>query len=244
MRKKIRLDSFLVENQLVSSRTLAQKLIMAGDVTVDGNVILKPSTEIMPSSNVVILQKPRYVSRGGEKLEAALASFKIQVENRICADVGSSTGGFTDCLIQHGAGKVFAIDVGKGILDWQLRNNPKVIVMEKINARYLEQLPEPVSLITIDVSFISLKLLLPVVVKWCWNSPPRELIALIKPQFEVGKEEASRAKGIIRDEYLQKQVVTEVLEYAKTLGFIPQGYIPSPVLGQKGNQEFLGYFTL
>src|SRR5688572_10081991 len=168
---KVRLDVLLVERGLAESRAKAQAMIMAGQVRVADQVTLKPATAVSTDSIVTIDPGPRFVSRGGEKLDAALESFHIDVTGWVCADVGASTGGFTDCLLQRGVAKVYAIDVGKGILHWKLRNDPRVVVMEETNARYVESLPEPVSLVTVDASFISLKLLLPVVKKWILSSP-------------------------------------------------------------------------
>jgi 23S rRNA (cytidine1920-2'-O)/16S rRNA (cytidine1409-2'-O)-methyltransferase len=189
---------------------------------------------------------PRFVSRGGEKLDAALEAFAFDVTGWVCADVGSSTGGFTDCLLQRGAAKVYAIDVGKGILHWKLRNDPRVVVMEETNARFVESLPEHVSLVTVDASFISLKILLPVIRKW-FSSGFRgegmgdrgEIIALIKPQFEAGKKDVARGDGVIRDPEIHRQVLTDVLSFAGQEGFAIQGLIKSPLLGPKGNAEFL-----
>src|SRR5574341_1378767 len=163
---KMRLDNLLVERGLAESRAKAQALIMAGQVRVDGQTALKPATAIESDAALTVNSGPRYVSRGGEKLEVALEAFHINVRGRVCADVGASTGGFTDCLLQRGAAKVYAVDVGKGILHWKLRNDPRVVIMEETNARFMESLPEPVSLVTIDASFISLKVLLPVVRRW------------------------------------------------------------------------------
>ena len=168
---KMRLDLLLVERGLAESRAKAQALVMAGQVRVDGQVEFKASAQIAPEAHIDLEMGPRFVSRGGDKLEAALLAFPLEVSGRICADVGASTGGFTDCLLQHGAAKVYTIDVGKGILHWKLRSDPRVLVMEATNARYVESLPEPVSLVTIDASFISLKILLPVVKGWFLPSP-------------------------------------------------------------------------
>jgi 23S rRNA (cytidine1920-2'-O)/16S rRNA (cytidine1409-2'-O)-methyltransferase len=196
---KTRLDLLLFERGLAESRAKAQALIMAGQVRVDGQVALKPATAVDSKSALEVDTGPRFVSRGGEKLDAALEAFAIDVRDRICADVGASTGGFTDCMLQRGAAKVYALDVGKGILQWKLRKHPRVVVMEETNARYVESLPEQVSFVTIDASFISLKILLPVVKKWFapLALPPFSakmggdteggLVALIKPQFEAGK---------------------------------------------------------
>src|SRR6266496_5025719 len=163
---KVRLDVLLVERGLAESRAKAQALIMAGQVRVAGQTTLKPATAVSSDSVLTVDSGPRFVSRGGEKLDAALEKFAFDVRGLICADVGSSTGGFTDCLLQRGATKVYAIDVGKGILHWKLRNDPRVVVMEETNARYVESLPENISLVTVDASFISLKILLPVIKKW------------------------------------------------------------------------------
>ena len=200
----------------------------------------------------------RFVSRGGEKLEAAFEAFKLDVNVFVCADVGASTGGFTDCLLQRGAAKVYAIDVGKGILHWKLRNDPRLIVMEETNARYVESLPEPVSLVTMDASFISLKILLPVVGKWFRPNPPvspslqgkggegglGQIIALIKPQFEAGRKDVSRGDGVIRDPEIHRQVLLDVLTFARVEGFGIRGLIRSPLLGPKGNAEFLAWLTV
>ena len=248
--KKQRLDLVLVERGLVESRALAQRLVMAGQVRVDGQVALKPSDKVAEQAKLTVDQGPRYVSRGGEKLEAALQAFGLPVAGRICADVGASTGGFSDCLLQHGAGKVYAIDVGEGILDWKLRQHPQVVVMEGTNARYIERLPEPVSLVTIDASFISLKVLLPVVKEWFSSDEEAlrrgkglgekgDVVALIKPQFEAGRQEVRRGKGVIRDPEVHRQVLMEVLGYAVGAGWQVRGLIASPLLGPKGNREFL-----
>ena len=248
---KVRLDVLLVERGLAESRAKAQALIMAGQVRVADQVTLKPATAVPADSILTVDSGPRFVSRGGEKLDAALEAFNIDVSGFICTDVGASTGGFTDCLLQHGAAKVYAIDVGKGILHWKLRNDPRVVVMEGTNARFVESLPEPVSLVTVDASFISLKILLPVVKKWISPSPPSPLpvgegrrgeggiIALIKPQFEAGKKDVSRGDGVIRDPEIHKQVLLDILGFAQNEGFQIRGLIKSPLLGPKGNAEFL-----
>jgi 23S rRNA (cytidine1920-2'-O)/16S rRNA (cytidine1409-2'-O)-methyltransferase len=244
---KTRLDLLLVERGLAESRAKAQALIMAGQVRVDGQVALKPATGVDPSVALTVDSGPRYVSRGGEKLEAALDAFPILVEGRICADVGASTGGFTDCLLQRGAAKVYAIDVGKGILHWKLRNHPRVVVMEETNARRVESLPEPLSLVTVDASFISLKILLPVIKSWISLHSPSgrgvggegHIVALIKPQFEAGRKDVSRGDGVIRDPAIHRQVLESVLAFAQAEGFGLRGLIRSPILGPKGNTEFL-----
>ena len=248
---KVRLDVLLVERGLAESRAKAQALIMAGEVRVDGQVALKPATAVDPATRLDVEQGPRFVSRGGEKLEAALEQFHLQVRDRVCADVGASTGGFTDCLLQRGAAKVYAIDVGKGILHWKLRNDPRVIVMEQTNARFVQALPEPVSLVTVDASFISLKLLLPVARNWLAASPASglrtedgresdgQVVALIKPQFEAGRQDVARGDGVIRDPVVHRQVLLDVLSFAESQGFGVRGLIRSPLLGPKGNVEFL-----
>ncbi len=241
MSEKLRLDALLVTHNLTLSRAKAQALIMAGQVRVDGQVVIKPATKVSPQAKIIIDQGARFVSRGGEKLQAALERFPIQVQGRICADVGASTGGFTDCLLQHGAAKVYAIDVGKGILDWKLRNDPRVVVMESTNARYVTALPEPVSLVTIDASFISLKILLPVVRGWFDERLPGEGVFLVKPQFEAGRREVARGKGVIRDFEVHRRVLLEVLTFAQQHGFVVRGLARSPVLGPKGNVEFLAW---
>ncbi len=252
MSKKIRVDLLLVERGLAESRSLAQRLVMAGQVRADGQVVSKPAVKVSPGVELTVDQGPRFVSRGGEKLLAAFNFFDLDVEGRVCVDVGASTGGFTDCLLQHGASRVYAIDVGKGILHWKLRNDPRVVVMEETNARFVESLPEPVSFVTIDAAFISLKILLPVVGDW--TSPDLavaplpakaggggEVIALIKPQFEAGRREAARGKGVIRDPEIHRQVLLDVLTFANEEQFIVKGLERSPVLGPKGNVEFLAW---
>jgi 23S rRNA (cytidine1920-2'-O)/16S rRNA (cytidine1409-2'-O)-methyltransferase len=243
---KVRLDVLLVERGLAESRAKAQALIMAGQVRVADQVALKPATAVQADAQLTVDTGPRFVSRGGEKLDAALEEFAIDVNGFACADVGSSTGGFTDCLLQRGAVKVYAIDVGKGILHWKLRNDKRVVVMEETNARYVESLPEPVDLVTVDASFISLKILLPVVKKWNSPSPlaplpagEGNLIALIKPQFEAGKKDVARGDGVIRDSEIHKSVLLDVLSFAQQEGFSIRGLIKSPLLGPKGNAEFL-----
>jgi 23S rRNA (cytidine1920-2'-O)/16S rRNA (cytidine1409-2'-O)-methyltransferase len=252
---KVRLDTLLVEKGLVESRTKAQALIMAGQVRVNGQVADKPASNVPNGANVTVDRGPRFVSRGGEKLEAALAAFGMEVRGLVCADVGASTGGFTDCLLQREAARVYAIDVGKGLLHWKLRNDPRVVVMEETNARFVESLPEPVSLVTIDASFISLKILLPVVKGWFGPNPPfppslqgkggeREgggIIALIKPQFEAGRMESARNKGVIRDPAVHRAVLTDVLTFTQSEGFGVRGLVRSPLLGPKGNVEFLAW---
>src|SRR3989304_2889448 len=252
---KIRLDVLLMERGLAESRAKAQALIMAGQVRVNDQVALKPATAIDTKSALTVDSGPRFVSRGGEKLDAALEVFGIDVKGLVCADVGASTGGFTDCMLQRGAEKVYAIDVGKGILHWKLRNYARVIVMEETNARHVQSLPEKVSFVTIDASFISLKILLPVVKNWFdfslltshsneVKSKKGKVVALIKPQFEAGKKDVARGDGVIRDPEIHRQVLLDVLSFAKQEGFGLRGLIKSPLLGPKGNAEFLVWLDL
>ena len=269
---KVRLDVLLVERGLADSRAKAQALIMAGQVRVTGQVAWKPATPVDSDSKLTVDSGPRFVSRGGEKLDAALEAFQLDVSGLVCADVGASTGGFTDCLLQRGAAKVYAIDVGKGILHWKIRNDPRVVVMEETNARYVESLPEKIDLATIDASFISLKILLPVVKLWIASSESYrqerkerkekdlnlselgglrgskksggEIIALIKPQFEAGKKDVSRGDGVIRDPQIHRQVLLDVLTFAQNEGFGVRGLVKSPLVGPKGNVEFLAWMDL
>ena len=247
--KKIRVDHLLVEKGLAESRSQAQRLIMAGQVRVDGQVVPKPSNKAFSDAAIELISRPRFVSRGGEKLEAAFDSFNLQVKGQICADVGASTGGFTDCLIQHGAQRVVAIDVGQGLLHWKLRNDPRIVIMERTNARYIQSLPHPITFISIDVSFISLKTILPVAK--CWfseqgdpiakdsNFPEEQIVALIKPQFEAGRKEAAKGKGVIRNPEIHQRILLDSLNFALESGFSIQGLIQSPIKGPKGNIEFL-----
>ena len=228
----------MVRLGLVESRAKAQALVMAGQVRVDGELVLKPSVMIAEQASISIDEGEEFVSRGGIKLMAALEAFNTIVTGLVCADVGASTGGFTDCLLQHGAVRVYAIDVGYGILHWKLRQDPRVVVMERTNARYLAALPQPVALVTVDASFISLAYLLPQIQKWFVEQPGR-VIALIKPQFEAGREQARVHAGVIKDQAVHAEVLERVLNQAQALGFTVRGLIPSPIKGPKGNVEFL-----
>ncbi len=235
---KKRIDVLLVEKGLAESRNRAQRLVMAGEVRVEGEMIHKSSTQVAENARIDILQRPKYVSRGGLKLAAAIEAFGCEVSGKVCADVGASTGGFTDCLLQNGAEKVYAIDVGYGLLHWKLRQDPRVVIMERTNARYLDALPEPVDLATIDASFISLALLLPSVKQWFATSDG-QVLALIKPQFEAGRKAAAVHAGVIKDEQVHQQVLHKALLEAVEIGFWPAGLIASPIQGPKGNVEFL-----
>lgn len=240
---KIRLDLLLVERGLAESRAKAQAVIMAGQVRVNGQVADKASTSFMTDVQVDVDAGPRFVSRGGEKLLGALETFALDPDGLTCADVGASTGGFTDCLLQHGAARVYAIDVGKGILHWKLRTDPRVVVMEETNARFVESLPEPVQLVVCDASFISLKILLPVVKDWL-ATPSLGLVALIKPQFEAGRKESAKHKGVIRDPEIHARILRDVIAFAVQSGYGLRGLDRSPLLGPKGNVEFLAWFDL
>jgi 23S rRNA (cytidine1920-2'-O)/16S rRNA (cytidine1409-2'-O)-methyltransferase len=235
---KKRIDLLLVERGLAESRNRAQRLVMAGEVRVEGEMIHKPSAQVEEGAKIDIRERPPYVSRGGKKLAAAVENFRVDIESKVCADVGASTGGFTDCLLQNGALMVYAIDVGYGILHWKLRQDPRVVVMERTNARYIESLPEPVSLVTIDASFISLAILLPAIKGW-FGDEDGQTIALIKPQFEAGRKAAAVHAGVIKDEAVHQRVLEETLTQAMDLGFWPAGLIASPIKGPKGNVEFL-----
>jgi 23S rRNA (cytidine1920-2'-O)/16S rRNA (cytidine1409-2'-O)-methyltransferase len=240
-RPRERLDVLLVTRKLAQSRAQAQRLIRAGLVRVDGQLVDKPGTQISLDAKTALKARPRFVSRGGEKLEAALAGFELDVSGLAVADVGASTGGFTDCLLQQGACRVYAIDVGYGQLDWQLRNDERVVVMERTNARYLESLPELVDLVTIDVSFISLGLILPAAVQWLRQNG--QVVALIKPQFEAGRREVGKG-GVVRDSAVHRAVLERVLEMAEELGLGLCGLMVSPLHGPAGNIEFLGWWGL
>jgi 23S rRNA (cytidine1920-2'-O)/16S rRNA (cytidine1409-2'-O)-methyltransferase len=236
--KKKRIDILLVERGLAESRNQAQRLVMAGEVRAEGEMIHKPSSQVNITAEIEVKVRPPYVSRGGKKLAAAIEVFSVDVSGKVCADVGASTGGFTDCLLQNGASKVYAIDVGYGVLHWKLRKDARVVVMERTNARYVDALPEPVSLVTIDASFISLNLILPAVKDW-FEGDQGQVIALVKPQFEAGRKAAAVHAGVIKDRSVHAQVLTSTLSDAMALGFYPTGLIPSPIRGPKGNVEFL-----
>ncbi len=238
---KERVDLLVVARGLASSRTEARRLVMAGLVTVDGRRVDKPGTRVPADADVAVAARLPYVSRGGVKLEAALRAFALSVEGVVAADVGASTGGFTDCLLKHGARRVYAIDVGYGQLAWSLRQDERVVVMERVNARYLTSLPEPVQLATVDVSFISLTLILPRVREWL--TPDGAVIALIKPQFEAGRDQVGKG-GVVRDPAVHRQVLYRVLRWAEGHGLAPRGLIRSPLVGPAGNVEFLAWLQL
>ncbi len=241
MIEKERLDILLVNNNLVKSRELAKSLIMNGKVYVNGNKELKPGTKINITSNITINDNQmKYVSRGGYKLERAIEQFNISLQNKVCMDIGASTGGFTDCMLQNEAKKVFAVDVGYGQFAWKLRTNPKVVCMEKTNIRYVtyENIGEYLDFASIDVSFISLtKVLLPV--KELLNDNG-EVVCLIKPQFEAGRENVGK-KGVVKDKNIHKDVILKIINFALSIDFSVLNINYSPIKGPEGNIEYLIY---
>jgi 23S rRNA (cytidine1920-2'-O)/16S rRNA (cytidine1409-2'-O)-methyltransferase len=239
---KKRLDLLLTEMGRAESREKAQRLILAGLVRVDGQVVDKPGRPCAEDAAIEVEAGNRFVSRGGEKLEEAFKQFQIGVGGRVCADIGASTGGFTDCLLQHGAVKVYAVDVGRGQLDWKLRNDPRVVVKEGLNARYLQpaDIPEPFQFAVVDVSFISLTLILPPVTKLL--APSGELVTLIKPQFEAGREKVGKG-GVVRDPAVHEEVIGQVRRFGTgTLPLDWKGCCESPIKGPAGNVEFLAWW--
>lgn len=237
--KKERIDLLILEKGLVQSRTRAQALIMAGKVLVNNMPVCKSGTLVLDTDNIIIKGNDLpYVSRGGFKLEKALESFDICVKDKICMDVGASTGGFTDCMLQKGAKKVFAVDVGYGQLAWKLRQDPHVVVIERTNIRHmpLEIISVPIDLATIDVSFISLKIVVPAVIRFIKKGGA--IIALIKPQFEVGKGKTGK-HGIVKDNRLHQEVIKNLTEFFTGAGLKCSPAISSPIQGAKGNKEFL-----
>ncbi|WDT76483.1 MAG: TlyA family RNA methyltransferase [Candidatus Manganitrophus sp.] len=239
---KERLDLLLQSRGLAESRERARSLILSGSVLVDGKKIEKAGAQVKEDAEIVLLGPVSpYVGRGGIKLEGALNAFHLDPSGKVVIDVGASTGGFTDCLLQRGAARVYAVDVGYGQLAWRLRQDPRVIVLERRNIRTLppEVIPEPVDLATIDVSFISLEKVIPAVIPFL--KPRGEIVALVKPQFEVGKGEVGRG-GIVRSSEKHRSVLDRIYSQAAGWGLQIGGSIPSPILGQKGNAEFLVYF--
>lgn len=244
MKIKKRLDVLLVERGFADNRTKAQAIIMSGQVYVADQKADKPGMSFEETVNIEVRGAVcPYVSRGGLKLEKALRDFGIQPIDYVCSDSGASTGGFTDCLLQQGAKKVFAIDVGYGQLDWKIRSDPRVVVMERTNIRYVtpEQLGEPLDLSVIDVSFISLKIVLPVIKTFLKESG--QVVCLIKPQFEAGRDKVGK-KGVVRDPATHKEVLDDFVSLAKSLDFKILGLTFSPVKGPEGNIEFLSHLTL
>lgn len=238
--KKERLDVLMVARGLASTRSKAQGLIMAGEVSVDGERIDKAGTRLPPDVAITVANPPPFVSRGGEKLAGALRDFDYNPSGKICADVGASTGGFTDCLLQNDAQHVYAIDVGYGQLAHKLRIHPRVTVLERTNARYIEALEQPIDLVVIDASFISLELLLPPIKGWLQLDG--DVIALIKPQFEAGKDDVGKG-GVVREAAIHERVIRAVIEYARGIGYYARKLTISPIKGAKeGNTEFLIWF--
>ncbi len=244
MKQKERLDILLVQQGLCDSRSKAQALIMSGEVYVDGQKCDKAGTPILTTAQIEVRGNAcPYVSRGGLKLEKALRDFGVDPTGYVCSDSGASTGGFTDCLLQKGAKKVFAIDVGYGQLAWSIRTDPRVVCMERTNIRYVtpEQLGEPLDLSVVDVSFISLKIVLPAI--QALLKPTGQVLCLIKPQFEAGKEKVGK-KGVVRDPEVHKEVLDHFLALAAELNFTVRNLTFSPVKGPEGNIEFLGHLSM
>ncbi len=238
---KKRLDVLLVERGLAETRERAQALISAGEVQVAGRVLDKPGAQVDAKIDVTIRAPLPYVSRGGYKLAGALDEFGVSPAGCVCADIGASTGGFTDVLLQRGAARVYAIDVGYGQMAWKIRQDPRVMVMDRVNARYLDKLPELVDLVVIDVSFISLEHMLRVA-QMLLKPKNGRIIALIKPQFEAGKGEVGRG-GIVRDSKVHRSVLEKIAHFAEQLDLVVEGLIRSPIQGTEGNTEFLIFLS-
>jgi 23S rRNA (cytidine1920-2'-O)/16S rRNA (cytidine1409-2'-O)-methyltransferase len=230
---RTRLDAALAQAGLVRSRSQAQALILAGKVRVAGQTVRAPDRPVGPGEQLEVVAPPRYVSRGGEKLAPALDAFRVLVAGRVCADVGASTGGFTDVLLQRGAARVYAIDVGRGLLHWRLRQDPRVVLVERVNARHMESLPEPVSLVTVDVSFIGLESVLPALGR---VAPGAEFVALFKPQFQVGRDQVGKG-GIVRDDAAVAAAVARFREWCGENRFRVLGQEWSALAGAHGNRE-------
>lgn len=241
MNGKVRLDVEMVNRGLAPSREKARARIMAGDVRVDGVRVDKAGFEVRENSEITVIGSAiPFVSRGGLKLDKAVKVFPITLKDRVCADIGASTGGFTDCMLQNGAKHVYAVDVGYGQLDWSLRNDERVTVMERTNARFMEPswYSDPITFASIDVSFISLKLILPPLYECLTDGG--EVVALIKPQFEAGRSEIGK-NGVVRDAKVHQRVCVELMEFSESIGFTVQGLSFSPITGPKGNIEYLLY---
>ncbi|HEY81987.1 MAG TPA: TlyA family RNA methyltransferase [Dehalococcoidia bacterium] len=232
---KRRIDTLMVERGLVESRAKAQALIMAGEVVVGEKVITKPGTQVSEEAEITILEPPPFVSRGGVKLAYALERFQLDVTGKVVADIGASTGGFTDCLLQHGASRVYAVDVGYGQLDYRLRQDPRVVVMERVNARYPFPLPEKVDLVTMDLSFISVTKVIPSVAKLLKDEG--YLLVLLKPQFEARRGEVGKG-GVIKEPQLHARVLGRFITWVVGQGLRLKGLVASPILGASGNVEF------
>lgn len=240
---KSRLDKIIFQKGLVDSRHKAQALVMAGKVRVNGETAHKAGQPVDFDAEIEISDNPcPFVSRGGLKLAAGLDFFGVEPDGLICADIGASTGGFTDCLLQRGAAKVYAIDVGYGQLAWKLRQDERVAVMERTNARHLKpgDLADPIDMTVIDASFISLTILIPPVLPFF--AEEKQIMALIKPQFEAGRESVGKG-GVVRDPLIHERVIAGIKEFSEKVGLVCHGVCPSPILGPKGNQEFLCWIT-
>ncbi len=240
---KKRLDVLLAERGLAESRQKAQALIMAGEVYVAGQKVDKAGAPTAEDAPIEVRGGGlKYVSRGGYKLEKAMETWPIALEGRTCADIGASTGGFTDCMLQNGAGKVYAVDVGYGQFAWKLRQDPRVVCLERTNARYLtaEQVPDPLDFFSVDVSFISLSLILPPL--RALMAPAGEGVCLVKPQFEAGREKVGK-KGVVRDKKVHLEVLENFLKHADDAGFSVKGLTWSPIRGPEGNIEYLGWLS-
>jgi 23S rRNA (cytidine1920-2'-O)/16S rRNA (cytidine1409-2'-O)-methyltransferase len=235
----LRLDQALVERGLCDSRERAKRAILAGQVRVNAQLAHKPSDTVAPGDEITLAVAEKFVSRGGYKLEHALDFFHLEVTGLVAVDVGASTGGFTDCLLQRGAQKVFAVDVGKGQLAWKLRQDKRVVVMEKTNARYLKpgQLPQPLDLAVIDCSFISLRKILPPAIALLKTEG--KIMALVKPQFEAGKAEADKGRGVIRDAAIHERILEELRQFVVEMNLDWRGSTESPLEGPAGKKEFL-----
>jgi 23S rRNA (cytidine1920-2'-O)/16S rRNA (cytidine1409-2'-O)-methyltransferase len=236
----LRLDQSLVDRGLCDSRERAKRAILAGQVLVNSQVAQKPSDPVSPGDDIVLVAAEKFVSRGGHKLEHALDTFQLDVTGLVAIDIGASTGGFTDCLLQRGARQVFAVDVGRGQLAWKLRQDARVVVMEKTNARYLkpEQFPQPFDLAVVDCSFISLRKILPPAVALLKRQG--KIVALVKPQFEAGKAEADKGRGVIRDTSIHERILEELRQFAAGQANLNwRGTVESPLQGPAGNKEFL-----
>ena len=238
---KKRLDVLLFERELVESRQRAQALILAGKVAVNGVASIKAGALVDENAQITIREPLKYVSRGGYKLEGALDAFAVEPRGKICTDVCASTGGFTDCLLQRGAARVYALDVGYGQIAYKLRSDPRVVMMDRINARYIQTLPEPIDLATIDVSFISLTQILPAVKMFL--HPHGEAIALVKPQFEAGREQVGKG-GIVREASVHRAVVEKIAQHAMSARWRVLGLCRSPIEGAEGNVEFFIHLSL
>jgi 23S rRNA (cytidine1920-2'-O)/16S rRNA (cytidine1409-2'-O)-methyltransferase len=239
--RKVRLDVLLVRKQLAESRARAKRLIMAGSVMVNGHLATKPGHLVSQNSDIWVKDALPFVSRGGSKLQGALEVLGLEVSGAVVADVGASTGGFTDCLLQRGAQRVYAIDVGYGQLAWSLRSDERVVVMERTNIRHLQSLPEPVDLATIDASFISLTLVLPAVRRLL--TPDGQVVALVKPQFEAGRDRVGKG-GVVRDPLVHREVLSGMVEWSLQRGWSVLGLVPSPLRGPAGNVEFFLWLSI